>query len=186
MLHDYQIGTLKKWRRSRLFINLLPKMFFDMTRRLTALQRNYKSLLKNTTFLVVKISHLTFSLAALGMFQLIYPHSPLKTIFKIVLCAAKHKWEFFGHFSNSSGKLHSGISLRDLQSFIISMLFAQFKFNDPTIKSYHFGLVRSLFFCDLLPTKITIEKMHRFCLQISQGTLQHCQRPLTQFSSIRW
>ena len=83
MLHDYQIGTLKKWRRSRLFINLLPKMFFDMTRRLTALQRNYKSLLKNTTFLVVKISHLTFSLAALGMFQLIYPHSPLKPSSKL-------------------------------------------------------------------------------------------------------
>ena len=44
------LDTLKKWRRSRLFINLLPKMFFDMTRRLTALQRNYKSLFKKYDF----------------------------------------------------------------------------------------------------------------------------------------
>ena len=115
------------------------------------------------------------------MFQLIYPHSsPLKTIFKIVLCAAKHKWEFFGHFSNSSGKVHSGISLRDrgaaAKFHYISMLFAQFKFNDPTIisvwtKKLSFWLGTITLFCDLLPTKITIEKMHRFCLQISQGTI---------------
>ena len=57
-----------------------------------------------------------------------------------------------------------------------SMLFAQFKFNDPTIilvwtKKLSFWLGTITLFCDLLPTKITIEKMHRFCLQISQGTI---------------